>query len=86
MNEVWFVTKKKKIFIILFVLCFGYSIFSFSLKPFFSSSAFISSLPFPEQVSHEYTLGFVEFAQRYLSIRDRQIHSQLQSDLMEHMW
>jgi hypothetical protein len=31
-------------------------------------------------------LGFVEFIQRHLSIRDSQTHSQLQSDLIEHLW
>jgi hypothetical protein len=85
MNEVWFVTKKKKIYNIVFSLFWVFDLLLFP-QTFFSSSAFISSLPLPEQVSHEYTLGFVEFVQRYLSIRDRQIHSQLQSDLMEHMW
>ena len=61
------------------------TISSFFLKPFSSSFAFISSLPFSEQVSYKHTPGFVEFIQRHLSIKNHQIHSQLQSNMVEHV-
>jgi hypothetical protein len=38
------------------------------------------------QISRERTIEFVEFIQRHLSIRNSQTHSQLQSDLIEHLW
>jgi hypothetical protein len=33
------------------------------------------------QISHEHTLGFVEFIERHVNIRDDETHSQLQFDL-----
>ncbi|XP_062154342.1 uncharacterized protein LOC133862526 [Alnus glutinosa] len=38
------------------------------------------------QISHEHTPGFLEFIKRHVNIRDRQTHSQLQSDLIEYLW
>jgi hypothetical protein len=38
------------------------------------------------QISREYTPEFVEFIQRHLSTRHNQTHSQLKSDLNEHLW
>jgi hypothetical protein len=38
------------------------------------------------QISHEHTLGFPEFIERHVNIRDGQTHSQLQSNLIKHMW
>jgi hypothetical protein len=38
------------------------------------------------QISHDRTIEFVEFIQRHLSIKNSQTHSQLQSDLIEHLW
>ncbi|XP_055960821.1 uncharacterized protein LOC126670604 [Mercurialis annua] len=37
-------------------------------------------------VSHDHTTKFLEFIQRHRRIRDRDIHSQLQQDLIEHIW
>ncbi|KAK1587792.1 hypothetical protein Q3G72_016851 [Acer saccharum] len=37
-------------------------------------------------VSHEHTPELHEFIQNHHRIRDRQTHSQLQSDLVEHLW
>ncbi|XP_062088806.1 uncharacterized protein LOC133795371 [Humulus lupulus] len=39
-----------------------------------------------EPMSHEHTNEFVNFIQRHHHIRDRGIHFQLQSDLIEHLW
>ncbi|KAL7224560.1 hypothetical protein ACSBR1_025929 [Camellia fascicularis] len=38
------------------------------------------------QVSLEHTLDIMEFIQQHYCIRDRETHSQLQSDLVEHLW
>lgn len=40
----------------------------------------------PVQVSHETTTELREFIQRHHRIRDRGVHSQLQTDLIEHQW
>ena len=40
----------------------------------------------PIQVSHEHANGFMVFIQSHERIRDQQIYSQLQSDLMDHLW
>ena len=37
-------------------------------------------------VSHEPTTSFMEFLANHGRIRDRQTHSQLQKDLIEHLW
>ncbi|KAL5555702.1 hypothetical protein UlMin_037938 [Ulmus minor] len=37
-------------------------------------------------VSHERTSELYEFFQTHRQIRDRQTHSQLQTDLVEHLW
>ena len=37
-------------------------------------------------VSHEHTTDLMEFIQQLHHIRDRDIHSQLQHDLIEHIW
>ena len=37
-------------------------------------------------VSHAPTLEFMDFIRRHHQIRDRETHSQLQSDLVEHLW
>ena len=37
-------------------------------------------------VSHERTSELYEFIQTHRQIRDRQTHSQLQADLVEHLW
>ena len=37
-------------------------------------------------VSHERTSELYEFIQTHHQIRDRQTHSQLQADLVEHLW
>jgi hypothetical protein len=39
-----------------------------------------------DPVSHAPTLEFMDFIQRHHQIRDRETHSQLQSDLVEHLW
>ena len=39
-----------------------------------------------DPVSHAPTLEFMDFIRRYRQIRDRETHSQLQSDLVEHLW
>ena len=39
-----------------------------------------------EPMSHEHTNEFVNFIQRHHHIRDRGIHFQLQSNLIEHLW
>uniref|UniRef100_A0A2N9F9Q5 DDE Tnp4 domain-containing protein n=1 Tax=Fagus sylvatica TaxID=28930 RepID=A0A2N9F9Q5_FAGSY len=39
-----------------------------------------------DPVSRAPTLEFMDFIQRHRQIRDRETHSQLQSDLMEHLW
>jgi hypothetical protein len=36
--------------------------------------------------SHEYTIEFLDFIQNHHHIRDRETHSQFQSDLVEHLW
>ncbi|KAG5564724.1 hypothetical protein RHGRI_000801 [Rhododendron griersonianum] len=38
------------------------------------------------EVSHERTIDLVEFIRRNHQIRDRGTHSQLQVDLIEHLW
>jgi hypothetical protein len=40
----------------------------------------------PEPLSHDQTDDFREFIQNHIRIRDRETHSQLQSDLIEHLW
>ena len=40
----------------------------------------------PEPVSHNPTCNLMQFIKRHNSIRDRGIHSQLQADLIEHLW
>ncbi|KAH7858580.1 hypothetical protein Vadar_025486 [Vaccinium darrowii] len=42
--------------------------------------------PLPEPVSREHTSEFMDFIRRHHSIRNRESHSQLQSDLVEHLW
>ena len=37
-------------------------------------------------VSNEHTTELMEFIQQHQCIRDRDIHSQLQHDLIEHIW
>ncbi|XP_028110415.1 uncharacterized protein LOC114308915 [Camellia sinensis] len=37
-------------------------------------------------VSHDHTTELMEFIRRHHRIRDRETHSQLQSDLVEHLW
>ncbi|XP_028085070.1 uncharacterized protein LOC114286174 [Camellia sinensis] len=37
-------------------------------------------------VSHDQTTELMEFIRRHHRIRDRETHSQLQSDLVEHLW
>jgi hypothetical protein len=39
-----------------------------------------------DPMSHAPTLEFMDFIQRHRQIRDRETHSQLQSDLVEHLW
>ena len=39
-----------------------------------------------EPVSHNPTCNLMQFIERHNSIRDRVIHSQLQADLVEHLW
>jgi hypothetical protein len=39
-----------------------------------------------EPPSHEHTVEFLDFIQNHHRIRDRETHSQLQSDLVEHLW
>uniref|UniRef100_A0A2N9HV05 Uncharacterized protein n=1 Tax=Fagus sylvatica TaxID=28930 RepID=A0A2N9HV05_FAGSY len=39
-----------------------------------------------DPVSHAPTLEFMDFIRRHRQIRDRETHSQLQSDLVEHLW
>jgi hypothetical protein len=39
-----------------------------------------------DPVSHAPTLEFMDFIRRHRQIRDRETHSQLQYDLMEHLW
>ena len=38
------------------------------------------------QLSREHTNEFMEFTETYQCIRDHEIHSQLQSDLIKHLW
>ena len=38
------------------------------------------------QLSWEHTNEFTEFIETYQCIRDREIHDQLQLDLIEHLW
>ena len=38
------------------------------------------------QVLHEQSDGFMLYIERYGRIRDREIHFQLQLDLIEHLW
>jgi hypothetical protein len=38
------------------------------------------------QISHEHTPEFLEFTEKHVNIRDGQTHSQLQSNLIKHMW
>ncbi|XP_075675155.1 uncharacterized protein LOC142644420 [Castanea sativa] len=40
----------------------------------------------PMQVLHEQNDGFLSYIERYRRIRDRDIHFQLQKDLVEHLW
>nr|XP_023895246.1 uncharacterized protein LOC112007173 [Quercus suber] len=40
----------------------------------------------PEPVSHNPTCNLMQFIESHNSIRDRGIHSQLQADLVEHLW
>ena len=40
----------------------------------------------PIQVSREHVNGFMAFIQSHERIKDQQIHSQLQSDLIDHLW
>ena len=40
----------------------------------------------PIQVSREHVNGFMAFIQSHERIKDQQIHSQLQSDLIKHLW
>ena len=40
----------------------------------------------PLQVLREQSDGFLSYIVRYGCIRDRDIHFQLQSDLIEHLW
>ena len=40
----------------------------------------------PELMSHNPTCNLMQFIERHNSIRDRGIHSQLQADLVEHLW
>ncbi|KAI8572811.1 hypothetical protein RHMOL_Rhmol01G0229400 [Rhododendron molle] len=42
--------------------------------------------PLPELVSHEHTMELMEFIRRQHAIQSRETHSQLQSDLVEHLW
>jgi hypothetical protein len=37
------------------------------------------------QISHEHTIGFIEFIERNVNIRDDQTLSQLQSSLIKHI-
>ena len=37
-------------------------------------------------MSHEQTNEFIAVIQNYQRIRDQEIHSQLQSDIIEHLW
>ena len=39
-----------------------------------------------EQMSWEHTNEFIEFIEIHQCIRDHEIHSQLQTDLVEHLW
>ena len=38
------------------------------------------------QLSREHTNEFMEFTETHQCIRDYEIHSQLQSDLIKHLW
>jgi hypothetical protein len=40
----------------------------------------------PEPLSRDQTDDFKEFIQNHIHIRDRKTHSQLQLDLVEHLW
>ena len=40
----------------------------------------------PMQVLREQSDGFMSYIERYGRIRDREIHSQLQLGLIEHLW
>ena len=40
----------------------------------------------PMQVLHEQSDGFMAYIESYGRIRDREIHSQLRLDLIEHLW
>ena len=40
----------------------------------------------PIQVSREHANGFMVFIQSHQRIRDQEIHYQLQSDLINHLW
>jgi hypothetical protein len=44
----------------------------------------INDTPF-EPLSHEHTAEALDFIQNHHRIKDREIHSQLQSDLIEHL-
>ena len=37
-------------------------------------------------VSRDHTAEFQDFIQNHLRIRDKRTHSQLQADLVEHLW
>ena len=39
-----------------------------------------------DSMSHTPTLEFMDFIRCYRQIRDRETHSQLQSDLVKHLW
>ena len=40
----------------------------------------------PELVSHDHLDMLAEFIHNHLRIRDKETHSQLQSNLVEHLW
>ena len=45
-----------------------------------------SNANLPVEVSHAYTPKLEDFMQTHCQIRDNVTHSQLQSDLIEHLW
>ncbi|KAK6151075.1 hypothetical protein DH2020_016007 [Rehmannia glutinosa] len=51
----------------------------------FNYDALDDAIP-PVSVSHEHTTELMKFIQCHHRIRDRNIHSQLQTDLIEHIW
>jgi hypothetical protein len=40
----------------------------------------------PEPMSHDHPYMLIEFIHNHLRIRDKETHSQLQSDLVDHLW